>query len=617
LIAFREWGSLPALGTHVGPTEIARRVPVWAGQAKRTLSSYLPFLPFIVLSAAAFVVLARVFVLRLGYPLDLEWMEGGILTHALRLGRGQPIYAEPSVDFVSFLYTPLYPAVLCALSKIFGLSYVLGRAVSILAFSGALVFLVAAVRGIARQFESEELPALATTAGLLGAAAVCLAFPFCGAFYDLVRCDSLWLFFVSAGLYCCSPGRSMTRIVVGALLLVLGFFTKQTAAPFMVAAAASVALTSGITRGLVFSAVAFGSTTTAILVGQYLTDGWLWIYIYRLHQGHETLRERIWPETPRVLFDYGFVLLVPVAACLLLVAFRRRASRRLFYWASMAATGLATAAVGSGTEGAYDNAYIPAVYFAALLSAACAVELPALAAALRASTDGAVWSSGEGHGPWRGSLRMFGLLGLGLLSAHAVTRWLDPSPHVPSPQDHAEARRLLAYLTEQGPEILVPCHPFYSVLAGGRGHLHVMGVNDVFFWPRTITSDPDRDAAIKDRFRRSVVSSFESRRWKMVIQDDCPTPRLFGLSRYYRRVEDLARSGKAPRSLTGYLCAPRYVWLPRGDVKEGRSVPPPPAGSPGTPCAPGATPPRSPPRAAARGAARCPDPGRSPCPRPS
>jgi len=326
-----------------------------------------------------------------------------------------------------------------------------------------------------------------------------------------------------------------------------------------------VALTSGIKRGLVFSAVAFGSTTTAILAGQYLTDGWLWIYIYRLHQGHETLFERIWPETPRALFDYGFMLLVPIAACLLLVAFRRRLSRRLFYWACMAATGLATAAVGSATQGAYDNAYIPAVYFGALLSAACAVELPALAAGLRASTDGAVRSVGERHRPWRGSLRTFSLLGLGLLSAHAMIRWLDPSPHVPNQLDHAEARRLLAYLTEQGPEILVPCHPFYSVLAGGRGHLHIMGVNDVYSWPRTITSDPGRDTAIKDRFRESVTSSFRSERWRMVIQDDCPTPRLFGLNKYYRLVEDLARSGKAPRSLTGYPCAPRYVWVPRGE----------------------------------------------------
>jgi hypothetical protein len=136
---------------------------------------------------------------------------------------------------------------------------------------------------------------------------------------------------------------------------------------------------------------------------------------------------------------------------------------------------------------------------------------------------------------------------------------------VPSRQDRAEAGRLLAYLTQQGPEIFVPCHPFYSVLAGGRGHLHVMGLNDVYFWPRAITSDPARDAAIRDRFRESVMSSFRSKRWKTVIQDDCATSRLFGLDRYYRPVEDLARSGRAPRSLTGYPCAPRQVWVPRGE----------------------------------------------------
>src|SRR5207247_9527854 len=112
-------------------TTIASRVSLWVGPAKRTLSSHLPFLPFIVLSTWVFVVLARVFLLRLRYPLDLEWMEGGVLTHTLRLGRGQPLYAEPSVDFVSFLYTPLYPALLCALSTVFRTPYTLGRSCSI------------------------------------------------------------------------------------------------------------------------------------------------------------------------------------------------------------------------------------------------------------------------------------------------------------------------------------------------------------------------------------------------------------------------------------------------------------------------------------------------------
>jgi hypothetical protein len=548
----------------LGPKETASRVSVGVGRAKRILSSHLPFLPFSVLAAWAFVVLARVFLSRLRYPLDLEWMEGGTLVHALRLGRGQPLYAEPSVDFVSFLYTPLYPAVLSVLAKVFGLSYTLGRVVSILSFTGALVLLVAAVRDMAEAYDSEELRAVSTAAGLLGAAAVCLAFPFCGEFFDLVRCDSLWLLLVAAGSYSAAPGRSRAQHVLGALLLVLGFFTKQSAAPFIVAAAVAVFVTSGRKRGLVFSAVAFGSAVVAVLAGQYLTGGWLWIYIYRLHQSHETLLEKIWPETPRVLFDYGFLLLVPIAACLLLAALRRRLSKRLFHWAAMAGTGLVTAAVTSATQGAYDNAYIPAVYFGALFSAACAVELPALAAALRPSTHDAAWSAGEPRGAWRGSLLVYALLSLAVLSSHAATRWLDPSSLVPSAQDQAAARKLLAYLTEQGSGIFVPCHPFYSVLAGGPGHLHVMGVNDVYAWPQAITSDPRRDTEIRDHFRASVEHSFEARRWKLVIQDDCGTPVLVGLKGNYRMVEDLARSGRAPRSLTGYPCSPRYVWVPRG-----------------------------------------------------
>lgn len=519
--------------------------------AKSARSLRLALLPFIGLSLWVFAALLRLFAARLRYPLDLEWMEGGTLTHALRLARGEALYAQPSVDFVSFLYTPLYPAVLGALSKLFGLSYVLGRSVSILAFAGALTVLVAAVRGIARQYESDELRGLAVAAGLLGAAAVCLAFPFCGAFYDLVRCDSLWLLLVAAGLHACAPPvRSRRRPALGALLLTIAFFTKQTAAPFMVAGALSVALTSGLGPGLLFSAVAFGGTAAGILIGQYLTDGWLWIYIYRLHQGHPLRLARIWPETPRALLEHGFVLLLPIAACLVFAAMRRRVSPRLFHWATMAAAGVATSAVASATEGAYDNAYIPAVYFVALLSAASVVELAALASGLSDALQ-----------PPR--LRMAGLSGLLALSAHMAIRWLDPAPHIPTAADRAEATRLLAFLVEQGPAVFMPCHPYYNVLAGGRGHLHVMGISDVYYWPRSITSDPARDAAIKERFRISVRDSFASRRWKMVIDDPQFTSQLFGLKQYYERVADLAATGRTPRSLTGYPCAPGQVWVPR------------------------------------------------------
>jgi hypothetical protein len=212
----------------------------------------------------------------------------------------------------------------------------------------------------------------------------------------------------------------------------------------------------------------------------------------------------------------------------------------------MAAAGVATSSVASGTQGAFDNAYVPAVYFVALASAAGVVEAAALAG-----------------GPREASVRAFAVAGLVVLSTHVAIRWLDPSPHVPSRQDRAVAGRFLDWLGEQGPDVFVPAHPFYNVLAGGRGHLHVMGVNDAWAWARTITSDPGRDRAIKDRFRESIAGSLASGRWTLVLLDDCPTPRLFGLQTHYRLVEDLASSGRAPRTLTGYPCTLRSVWAPR------------------------------------------------------
>src|SRR5262245_39687639 len=91
----------------------------------------------LVLAAAAALVLLIAFVRRVPYGYDLEWMEGGMLCHALRFLEGKPIYAPPSVDFVPYLYTPFYPVLLALLSYVFGLGYGLGRVVSLAGFFAA------------------------------------------------------------------------------------------------------------------------------------------------------------------------------------------------------------------------------------------------------------------------------------------------------------------------------------------------------------------------------------------------------------------------------------------------------------------------------------------------
>jgi len=137
----------------------------------------------LLVSAAALLNLAFAFARRVVYPYDLEWMEGGMLCHALRLVQGQPIYAEPSARFVSFAYAPLYPIVLRLLAPVTGVGYLPARAVSVAAFASALVVAYAFVR----RGGGSRAAALGTAA--LPAA----AFAPTGAWYDLARVDSLFL----------------------------------------------------------------------------------------------------------------------------------------------------------------------------------------------------------------------------------------------------------------------------------------------------------------------------------------------------------------------------------------------------------------------------------------
>ena len=464
LIASREWGSLPRAGlgtsgfaaTLVGCNDTRQGTSEVSRPEKRTISSHLPFLPFIVLSIWSFVALSRVFLLRLSYPLDLEWMEGGVLTHALRLGRGQPLYAEPSVDFVNFLYTPLYPAVLCVLSKVFGLSYILGRAVSILAFSGALVFLVAAVRGIAQQFESEELPAVATTAGLLGAAAVCLAFPFCGAsttWFAATRCGS----FRFGGALQLLPGP------IGEVSGAWG----APSGPWVLHEADSCAFHGG-SRCLSGIHLGHQAWTGVLCCGLWLDhngdpgrpvpDGWMAVDVHLSTppEPRDSVRENL-AETPRILFDYGFMLLVPIAGCLLR-GLPAQAVREALLLGIHGGHGSCDGGRGRATQGAYDNAYIPAVYFGALLSAACAVELPRSRQASGPQRTGRSvhWRAPPTPARIAADLQPSWP---GATFSHAMTRWLDPSPHVPTRQDHAKRGGSLPISPSRGRRSSCPATP--------------------------------------------------------------------------------------------------------------------------------------------------------------
>ena len=135
----------------------------------------------VLLSAWIVAEVVYVWSLRLYYPFDLEWMEGGMLGNAWRLTQGRSLYVTPTVDYVPYIYPPGYPSVVGLFGGAFGITPALGRAVSI---AGTLMAGLGIAYATVRHGGTRAL-------GFGAAACFIGCYVRSGAFYDLARPDGL------------------------------------------------------------------------------------------------------------------------------------------------------------------------------------------------------------------------------------------------------------------------------------------------------------------------------------------------------------------------------------------------------------------------------------------
>ncbi len=476
----------------------------------------------------------RIFAGRLTFPLDLEWMEGGMLLHARRLAEGQSIYVPPSVDFIPYLYTPLYPAVIAGLSKIVPLGYTLGRSVSVAAFAGMLgLVLYAAGRQTAGAGRLARWTSLAT--GIAAAGTVAASFSLTGAFYDLVRSDSLLTLLEALALLLAFVGRGHATAALAGVAIALAFFTKQTAAILGV----------GIGLGMIFAnlrrGAIYGITATAVLavIGGVLyktSGGWFWTYIYKLHQSHGFDRARAYGFTPRLLLanDGWLFAALAIATVGLALARRLRAADAIVWMGAV--TGVFASCKGFGTQWAFSNAFIPAVFFPAIAAAVMGARLVSAALQTR-----------------KIPLMACAALALVALAAQSVRAGLpERSQFVPGAPDEATAARFIKRLGSLAGDGFIPFHPYYSVLVGKRPFTHRMGVMDV---AGSLGRPAGLDQAFLDRRFGFVLLDWKSQ------PGEWPT-----LGMRYHMVEEIFDGQGAVRSFAGAETSPRQLWLPNRDA---------------------------------------------------
>ncbi len=493
---------------------------------------------------------ARLFAGRAAFPLDLEWMEGGVLVHAQRMVNGQGIYVAPSLEFIPFLYPPLYPALLALLSALAPLGYLMGRLLSILAFAVALATVVVSAwhEGSPRVGQ-----ALALLIGLCGAGAVAASFAFTGYFYDLVRADSLLLALEALALWLAYRGRGWRSAALAGGLIALAFFAKQTATVMGIAMGVGLLLVRP-KRGLIFAAVATAVLAAGIACLVKTSHGWFWTYIFKLHQSHAFRKDAVidvaWPLTRQFCWPMGLALLLATAGLALARSLRRS---DLILWA-VALAGELAALIGFATQWADSNAFIPAIFF------------PAFAAAILVARLGNVAWAGRKWG-----LLLVATACVGLLAGQSL-HTARPSPAhgrvrppiflgwpslgtalptlagaVPSHQDWAAAARLMGELRALPSPLFIPFHTYYAVLAGKQPFVHRMGVHDV---EAALGRPRGLDQAIAEgRFAAIVLD------WKSYPGEWPNLSARYHLAHEYREGTD------SVRMFAGAQTSPRQLWL--------------------------------------------------------
>ncbi len=520
--------------------------------------------------AVLFVVLALV---RAPYGFELEWMEGGMVSHAARLLDGQPIYAPPGADFVPFFYTPGYPLTLAGLASILGgLTLTLGRAVSI----GATLLTFGFLFRVGQREAGWRW-------GLLAMGLYAGMFRVTGAFYDLARPDALFIALVAAATYVAYYHRTWRGALFAGAIFAVGFLTKQTTSVF-VPAVGLYLLWRDWRHALIFGGAAFGLAALGVWIGVQMTDGWMWTYIFEGHQGHlfywKNILLEYWRDVlfvaPLVLllpllwfggkvpvrilsvalagwWTYAFVFrasgfgdfphmyyrdlwyleprwlfFVPPALIALLLGAFRLANRGPMsppthgFWLLMFVAGAGSSGLNHSTQWAYSNSLMPIALFAACL-------IPLAARDLMTHREG-----------WRP--RFAALVPMAVLVQ--LVAWIyDPIAQAPSAADEAALARLDARLAQVEGPIFFPAHPLYSWHRDGRVHTHQMGIQDVAFMGGV----------------RDLSPRLRAKTWAAVVVDE--RNRVPGLARSYYVGERFRYAGDALKTKTGFLVRPGVLWL--------------------------------------------------------
>jgi hypothetical protein len=391
---------------------------------------------------------------RIGYPYELDWLEGGTVELVGRVLHGQGLYSPPGLGYAGFTYTPLYSLVAAGVAEITGLGFLPLRIVS---FASSLV-------GIGALFLYVRSATGDWVAGVVAGGLFTAMYGLTGWFFDVGRLDSMFLALSLLALWLGRDTQSVKAGIVVGVIAFLAFFTKQVGliavGPALLCAA--LARPRAGVAALVTLVVLAGAST---LILDAATHGWYRYYIEGELAGQPSIQKNYTHFWDLSLYRHLHWLSLTAVLGLLVLLTRVRLRRPtvvgvlrnpLLYDLAGAAGLLVAAWVSYVHSGSFLNVLMPAY-------AACA------------GIGGCAYGLLRGRGAV-GALIATLLVGLQI---HSLVQHEYAGRAQPKPIDHTAGAELIARLRRLPGPVLVLRHPWYGTLAGKGSFAQADGITEI------------------------------------------------------------------------------------------------------------------------------------------
>lgn len=459
---------------------------------------------------------------RIGYPFELEWMEGASVIHVKRILEGRSLYVRPNIEFTPFFYTPLYFYISSLFSLILGLGFTPLRIVSFLSSLGSL--------GVIYFWVKEETQD--KTSGIIAAGLFAATFKLSGFWYDIARVDSLFLFLSLSGACLIKVRSSAGSFIISGILFSLAFLTKQTALVLILPLAIYILIYKRklLIYFLVTIILGMGGPT---LFFHIATKRWYYYYLFYLPRNHEIIKENYIAFWTKDLFSPLFISL-GISVLYLIKEFSGKSRENAIYYILLFCGFLFGSWMSRLHVGGWLNVLMPAY---AAISIVFGIGINALS---RNSEE-------------KGSLLRTNIplvLYIACLLQYSLLSY-NPIMQIPTKEDRKAGEYLIQTMKNIDGEIFVPYHSYLAEMAGKRSYMHVHSLFDISRGDST---------NIAEEFQNELIAAIQSRKFKAVFLD---APRITtSFDEYYKMKKIIFNNGKVFFPVTGMKTRPEFIFVP-------------------------------------------------------